>query len=200
MNGYALFFLVAVAVGGVTWVFIYPIISGERHAERRKASVARAEPIAMRPTRAAQRSRREQVEGTLKEIEQRQKIARRVPLAIRITQAGLTWSKRRFLLTAGALGVAAFLLALPTGAGLLAALGFAFAAGGGLPLWLLSFLKRRREARFLATFPDAVDVIVRGVKAGLPLLDNFKLIATDAPPRSRCAVNSAPSSRRRPSD
>jgi tight adherence protein B len=180
MNGYALFFLVAVAIGGITWVFIYPIISGERHAERRKASVARAEPIAMRPTRAAQKSRREQVEGTLKEIEQRQKIARRVPLAIRITQAGLTWSKRRFLLTAGALGVAAFLLALPTGAGLLAALGFAFAAGVGLPPWLLSFLKRRREARFLDTFPDAVDVIVRGIKAGLPLLDNFKLIAADA--------------------
>ena len=103
-----------------------------------------------------------------------------MPLAIRITQAGLTWSKRRFLLTAGALGVAAFLLALPTGAGLLAALGFAFAAGVGLPLWLLSFLKRRREARFLDTFPDAVDVIVRGIKAGLPLLDNFKLIAADA--------------------
>ena len=50
----------------------------------------------------------------------------------------------------------------------------------GLPLWLLSFLKKRREARFLDTFPDAVDVIVRGIKAGLPLLDNFKLIATDA--------------------
>ena len=99
---------------------------------------------------------------------------------MRIAQAGLTWSKRRFLLTAGALGVAAFLLALPTGAGLLAALGLAFAAGCGLPLWLLSFLKKRREASFLNTFPDAVDVIVRGIKAGLPLLDNFKLIATDA--------------------
>jgi tight adherence protein B len=179
MNQYALFFLVAVAIGGIAWVFIYPIISGERHAERRKASVARAEPIA-RSTRGAQKSRREQVEGTLKDIELRQKTAKRVPLAIRIAQAGLTWSKRRFLLTAGALGVAAFLLALPTGAGLLAALGFAFAAGGGLPLWLLSFLKKRREARFLDTLPDAVDVIVRGIKAGLPLLDNFKVIAADA--------------------
>jgi len=137
MNGYALFFLVAVAIGGVAWVFIYPIISGERHAERRKASVARAEPIAARPTRVAQKSRREQVEGTLKDIELRQKAARRVPLAIRITQAGLTWSKRRFLLTAGALGVAAFLLALPTGAGLLAALGFAFAAWSGASYWAL---------------------------------------------------------------
>jgi tight adherence protein B len=180
MHGYALFFLVAVAIGGVAWVFIYPIISGERHAERRMASVARAEPMAARPTRGAQKSRREQVEGTLKDIELRQRTTKRVPLAIRITQAGLSWSTRRFLLTAGALGIGAFLLVLPTGAGLLAAIGFAFAAGGGLPLWLLSFLKKRREARFLDVFPDAVDVIVRGIKAGLPLLDNFKVIAADA--------------------
>jgi len=180
MNGYALFFLVAVAIGGVAWVFIYPIISGERNAERRMASVARAEPMAARPTRGAQKTRREQVEGTLKDIELRQRTTKRVPLAISITQAGLSWSTRRFLLTAGALGIGAFLLVLPTGAGLLAAIGFAFAAGGGLPLWLLSFLKKRREARFLDVFPDAVDVIVRGIKAGLPLLDNFKVIAADA--------------------
>jgi tight adherence protein B len=79
MNGYALFFLVAVAIGGVAWVFIYPIISGERNAERRMASVARAEPMAARPTRGAQKSRREQVEGTLKDIELRQRATKRVP-------------------------------------------------------------------------------------------------------------------------
>jgi tight adherence protein B len=180
MQTLALFVLVAVAIGGIAWVFIYPTLSGEKHAEKRMETVAKAGSTPARTVRNPQKSRREQVEGTLKEIELRQKTARRVPLAIRITQAGLTWSKRRFLLTAGALGAAAFLLVLPTGVGLLAALGFAFAAGGGLPLWLLSFLKKRREARFLDTFPDAVDVIVRGIKAGLPLLDNFKLIAADA--------------------
>ena len=180
MQAYVLFALVAVAIGGVAWVFVYPILSGERAAERRKASVAQAEPMAMRPTRAAQKSRREQVEGTLKEIEQRQKIARRVPLATRITQAGLTWSKRRFIMTAAALGLGAFLVTLLTGVGLLPAIGIGFAAGCGLPLWLLSLLKKRREARFLNGFPDAVDVIVRGIKAGLPLLDSMKLIAADS--------------------
>ena len=56
----------------------------------------------------------------------------------------------------------------------------AFAAGFGVPRWLLSFLKKRREKKFLAHFPDAVDVIVRGIKAGLPLLDSLKIIAIDA--------------------
>ena len=180
MQALALFMLVAVAIGGVAWVFIYPILSGERKAERRMASVARAEPMAARPARAIQKSRREQVELTLKEIEQRRRKNARVPLAVRISQAGLNWSKRQFMLLAATLGVAAFATVLLTEGGLLPALGFGFAAGFGLPLWFLKFLKKRREARFLDAFPDAVDVIVRGIKAGLPLLDSFKLIASEA--------------------
>jgi tight adherence protein B len=181
MGTYGLFFLVAVAIGGVAWVFIYPYLSGEKKTERRMANVSRSEPIAARPARAAQKSRREQVEGTLKGIEERRKKAKRVPLSVRLTQAGLSWSKRRFTVTAAALGIGAFALLFVLGAGLLPALGFAFAAGCGLPFWLLKFLKKRREAKFLNAFPDAVDVIVRGIKAGLPLLDSLKLIAADAP-------------------
>jgi tight adherence protein B len=180
METYGLFFMVAVAIGGVAWVFVYPYLSGERKAEQRMASVARTEPAAVRPTRVAQKSRRDQVEGTLKELEERQKKAKRVPLSIKLTQAGLDWSKRRFMITSGVLGFAAFLLSLLFGVGLLPALGFGFAAGCGIPLWLLKFLKKRREAKFLNNFPDAVDVIVRGIKAGLPLLDSIKLIAAES--------------------
>ncbi len=180
MHVYVLFALVTIAIGGAAWVFLYPILSGERQAERRMASVAQVGPPPTRLPRSGHKSRREQLEGTLKEIEQRQKKAKRVPLAVRISQAGLNWSKRQFMLIAAALGVGAFLLVLPTGAGLLPALGIGFAAGGGLPLWLLSFLKKRRETRFINAFPDAVDVIVRGIKAGLPLLDSLKLIASES--------------------
>jgi tight adherence protein B len=179
MESLAMFSMVAVAIGGVAWVFLYPILSGERKTEQRMASVSRSEPIA-RSARPAQKSRREQVEETLKDIEERNKRAKRVPLAVRISQAGLSWSKRRFLLTAAAFGVVVFILVLPSGAGLLAALGLGFAGACGLPLWLLSFLKKRRENRFLNHFPDAVDVIVRGIKAGLPLLDCLKVIANEA--------------------
>jgi tight adherence protein B len=186
MSSYGLFFLVAVAIGGVAWVFIYPYLSGEKKAERRMASVARSEPMAARTARtvqsarSAQKSRREQVEGTLKDIEERRKKAKRAPLSVRLTQAGLGWSKRRFIVTAAVLGIGTFLILTILGTGLLPALGFGFAAGCGLPFWMLSFLKKRREAKFLHAFPDAVDVIVRGIKAGLPLLDSLKLIAADS--------------------
>jgi tight adherence protein B len=181
MNVFVLFFLVTAAIGGVAWVFIYPILSGERNAERRMASVAKAEPMAARrTTRVAQKSRREQVEGTLKEIEERSKKARRAPLAVRIAQAGLSWSKQRFVIIAGALGLLGFVVVFVVSGNLVAALAAGFAGGFGLPLWGLSFLKKRREAKFLEGFPDAVDVITRGIKAGLPLIDSLKMIANDA--------------------
>jgi len=42
-------------------------------------------------------------------------------------------------------------------------------------------MKKRRETKFLNAFPDSVDIIVRGVKAGLPLLDCLKMITVEAP-------------------
>lgn len=175
----AMSFLATVAVGGVAWVFLYPILSGERKAEKRRDSVARSQPVA-RAARGAQKSRREQVEESLKELEKRQQQQKRPPLAARISQAGLSWSKRQFYLIAAGMGLVVFILVLGAGFGLMAALGFGFAAGFGLPFWLLGYLKRRRENKFLNAFPDAVDVIVRGIKAGLPLLDSLKVIASEA--------------------
>lgn len=174
----ALSFLATTAVGGVAWVFLYPILSGERKAEKRRESVARTQP-AVRSTRG-QKSRREQVEDSLKELERRQRQKERMSLATRIALAGLNWSNQKFYLVAAGFGVLAFVLALGGGLGILPALGFGFAGAFGLPFWLLSYLKTRREAKFLDVFPDAVDVIVRGIKAGLPLLDSLKVIATEA--------------------
>ncbi len=182
MGNLALFFLVAVSMGGVAWVFIYPLLSGERAAEKRQATVvSTATSAPARTARNPQKSRREQVEGTLKELDQRRAKQKSVPLSVKIAQAGLTWSKRRFFITCAVFGVATFLVILTFDAGLVAALGMGFVAAAGVPLWLLKFLKKRRESKFLMAFPDAVDIIVRGIKAGLPLLDSLRIITTDAP-------------------
>jgi tight adherence protein B len=179
MQAIALFFLASVAVGGVVWVFVYPILSGERKAEQRMASVAKSEPV-VRAVRGAQKSRRDVIENTLKELEERHKKSRSLPLSVRIKQAGLSWSKRQFFLVSGGIGAAMFLLGMFTG-GIMVGAALGFAGALGIPRWLLSFLKKRREAKFLESFPDAVDIIVRGVKAGLPLLDCLKMITIEAP-------------------
>jgi tight adherence protein B len=180
MQTLALAFLAATAIGGLAWVFLYPLLSGERKAEARRASVSKAEPVA-RQTDKAQRSRREQVEGSLKEVDARRQKEKKVSLSIRLTQAGLDWSPRKFMIISGVLGLGCFAAAFMIGGGLLGAVGLAFAAGFGLPRWILGFLKKRREKKFLKALPDAVDVIVRGIKAGLPLFESIKVVAADAP-------------------
>src|SRR5260370_8944424 len=91
----ALAFVAASAIGGLSWVFIYPLLSGEKKAEMRRASVAKSEPAA-RQADKTQRSRREQVEGSLKELEARTRVETKVPLTSRLPQAGLDWSPRKF--------------------------------------------------------------------------------------------------------
>ncbi|MBX3553528.1 MAG: type II secretion system F family protein [Pseudolabrys sp.] len=180
MQPLALFFLVTVAIGGIAWVFLYPILSGEKKAEQRRANIAKAEPVVTRQVRG-QKSRRDSIEGTLREMEERHKKQKRQPLTVRITQAGLSWSKQRYYITSAVLGIGAFLAGTIIDTGLLTALGLGFAAGLGVPSWLLKFLKKRREEKFIDALPDAVDVIVRGIKAGLPLLDSLKVITIDSP-------------------
>ncbi|MCK1638719.1 MULTISPECIES: type II secretion system F family protein [unclassified Bradyrhizobium] len=181
MQTLALAFLAATAIGGLAWVFIYPSLSGERKAESRRASIARSDAPA-RQAEKSQRSRREQVEGSLKELDARRKKDKSVPLSTRLTQAGLgSWTPQKFWIASGILAAAGFVLAFIAGGSLLGAAVMAFGAGLGLPRWLLSYLKKRREKAFLKALPDAVDVIVRGIKAGLPLFESIKVVAADAP-------------------
>src|SRR6202040_3525156 len=180
LQALALAFLAAAAIGGAAWVFIYPLLSGERKAENRRASVAKPEPAARQVDRT-QRSRREQIEGSLKELESRSRNKKRIPLSSRLSQAGLDLSPQKFMIISAVLAATCFAMAMLAGGGLLGALGLAFAAGFGLPRWMLSYLKKRREAKFLKALPDAVDVIVRGIKAGLPLFESIKVVAADAP-------------------
>jgi len=180
MQALALASLAAVAIGGIAWVFLYPLLSGEKKAESRRATVAKSEPVA-RNVDKNQRSRREQVEGTLKDLEARRAKEKRIPLSVRLTQAGLSWSTQKFTVVSAVLAAVIFAAAMLGGGGLLGATGLAFAGGFGLPRWALGFLKKRREQAFLKALPDAVDVIVRGIKAGLPLFDSIKVVAADAP-------------------
>lgn len=128
--------------------------------------------------------RRKSVQETLKEIEQRQKEkARRSSaptLMRRIEQAGLTWSRRTFILISLACGLVSAAVAWFLGAPYWAVAVFGVVGVLGLPRWIVNFLRKRRMRKFLAEFANAVDVIVRGVKAGLPLNDCIRIIAAEA--------------------
>lgn len=167
------------ALGAVGFV-AYPYLSGDIKAERRKAALqaGSARRPGERVVDAA--NRRKQVSDSLKEIEQRGGKTRKVSLETKIGRAGLTWSKQTYVLFSGGaalvLGGATFVMA----ANPLFALAAAGVGGLGVPRWVLSFRSKRRINKFLHEFPNAVDVIVRGIKAGLPLADCLRVIATEA--------------------
>jgi tight adherence protein B len=181
MQTLAIFLLAAFCVGAVAWVFVYPYLSGEKEAEKRMLSVAKPGVNAGKVNARALKTRREQVEISLKELEERAKKSSSPPLSIRIAQAGLTWTKQQFFITSGVLGAIVFVAVWILDFGMIPPALLAFAAGFGLPRWTLSFLKKRRETKFLDRFPDAIDVIVRGIKSGLPLGDSLRVLAAEAP-------------------
>jgi tight adherence protein B len=129
--------------------------------------------------RAPTRRRRHQIEETLKKVEARQRSRKHPPLSARLQQAGLAWSNRQFLIISAVLGLVVAAAVFLIGQAWYIALGAAFVAGLGLPRWFLSHRKKRREARFIEEMPNAIDVIVRGVKAGLPLGDCIRIISTE---------------------
>ena len=177
----AIVLLATFCAGAFAWVLIYPYLSGEKEAEKRMMSVTRPGVPALKAQSRAVRTRREQVESSLKDIENRNKKSKSPPLQTRLAQAGVSWTKQQFMIGSAVLGVGVAAMVFILNAGPLAALGMGFAAGFGLPRWVLSYLKRRRETQFLERFPDAIDVVVRGIKSGLPLGDSLRAIATDSP-------------------
>jgi len=180
MQMLAVALLAMFCAGAVAWVLIYPYLSGQKGAERRMQSITRSGAPTLKSSSRVIRSRREQVEASLKDIEERRKRTRSPPLASRLTQAGVSWSKRQFIIGSAVLGLAVAATVFLLDMGPFAALGLGFAAGAGLPRWTLSFLKRRRENKFLDLFPDVIDVVVRGIKSGLPLTDSLRVIANES--------------------
>ncbi len=126
--------------------------------------------------------RRKQVQATLKEIEAKQKAEKeKLTIRLRLQRAGLEITPRTFYIASACFGlvvaVGVALSGLPLGA---AALG-GFAGGFGFPRWFVNFKTKRRQSAFVEEFANSLDVIVRGVKAGLPINDCLKIIANESP-------------------
>ncbi len=130
-------------------------------------------------------ARRKQVADSLKEIERRN-ARKRVSLDVKISRAGLHISRRMFFLYSALSGLVVGILFYALSRNVYLG-GAAVVAGAfGLPHWVLGFRTKRRLKKFVNLFPESIDIIVRGVKAGLPLGDCLRIIATevDEPVRS----------------
>ena len=170
--------LTMLAVGGLMYAFVYPYLSGDIKAQKRQEALAGVSDRKVGGRGAADPTkRRKMIAESLKEIEEKNK-GKRYDLEQRIGQAGLAVSKQVFLISSAAFGFLLGLILLLTN-GPLVGLGGLVVGVFGFPNWLLGFLRKRRLAKFIEEFPTAIEVIIRGVKAGLPVADCFRVIATE---------------------
>jgi tight adherence protein B len=179
-----IFLLTTLAVGGLLWTLFQPRFDGGSRASDRFGAVAKGGVGALTGALKGN-GRKQSVEEALREIAEQETGAngrrQKVSLQMRIRQAGLSWSRHTFYilgLAAGLLGY--FVAAIAFGIGQIPAASFGLAAALLVPNVVVNYKRKQRLARFTADMPDALDVIVRGVKSGLPLSDCLKSIASDA--------------------
>ncbi len=183
----ALIVMVALAVGGVIFAIIYPMLAGSASASRIKA-VAGTGPrregasLRSRMMEDPKDSRRKQIQESLNQIGEKEKKKKSKSVRVKLQQAGLDYSPRFFYLASLVLGAVLTAAAMVFGAPLIVVGLVAFAGTFGLPRWILGSMVKRRQNKFLADFADAIDVLVRGLKSGLPVTEAMKIISTEQGP------------------
>ncbi|MBY0296007.1 MAG: type II secretion system F family protein [Methylobacterium sp.] len=170
--------LCAVAAVSVAYAVIVPLLPGEARAAKRQQAVAGRRQASERIQTV---NRREQVAKSLKELDDKEKKKSRPSLELRLAQAGLSLSKKAFIVYSVVGAVVCAFAALVLSGNLLLTLAVAFATGLGVPRWVLGYLRKRRVARFIRELPNAMDVIVRGIRSGLPIGDCLRIIGREAP-------------------
>lgn len=128
-------------------------------------------------------SRRKQIEESLGKIEEVQKDKKKKikSLESRLIQANWKMKKQGFMIMCIILAVIAAGVPFSMGVSWKICAGAALIIGFGMPRWWMGMIINRRQKKFTSNFSDAMDIIVRGVRTGLPLGDCLKIIAHEAP-------------------
>jgi tight adherence protein B len=167
--------LLAVALGGLAFVFT----SGDSKAQKRQAALQKGGAARVKDSGIEKTARKKQIAESLKELEKRRGKTR-LTLEMKIQQAGLAISGRQFMIFSVIAGLAVGFIAFVASRSVYIAAPAAFVGILGLPNFALARLRKRRIDKFVTEFPNAIDIIVRGVKAGLPLGDCLRIIASEA--------------------
>lgn len=182
--------LVFIACGGLVAALVLPFFVNAgaedrvRTAAGRWSSLQTAKQAAASGLVANQKDdRRQQIQEAIDQFEETERKRRqRVTLRVLIAQAGLEISVRRFWIASAVVGIIAAAFALFLNAPIYLVLLSGVVGLLGLPRWFLAFLRRRRRNAFVNQLADAIDVMVRGLRAGLPVTEALKLIAEELGP------------------
>ncbi len=153
--------------------------SGRR--ERLRRSAARAAGREVAPTAATAVQTLALAESTTPQLD---RLALRIvpgaaAIQLRLVQAGKRMTIGQMLGLMAIVSAASIALALTAGAPLWLALVGGLVDGQVLPRTLLTRWRSRRLKRFAGQFPDAIDLVVRALRAGLPLSQAIHSVASE---------------------
>lgn len=139
-----------------------------RHSESTNAKVESQ----LKKAIASRRPKVQQVAGSTSRID---------ALAIRLDRTGKGWSLSQYFYASLGLALAiAVIMYLRTGAALLSA-GVGLFVGAGLPHMVVNYFIKKRTNNFNAKFPDAIELLVRGLRSGLPVTETLAVVAQEIP-------------------
>jgi tight adherence protein B len=106
---------------------------------------------------------------------------RREEMEKRLRRTGKGWTVSQYMMASMAIfvGVAGLLLLIRSPFMLAALVGVIAALG--LPYFIVNRLIKKRVAKFNTRFPDAIDLLVRGLKSGLPVTETFQVVSQELP-------------------
>ena len=100
-------------------------------------------------------------------------------LAKRLAMTGKDWTVTNYGVASGGLLAVVFLLLMLKGAPFLLALFMGMMIGIGIPHFVVGFFIKRRIAKFTVRFPDAIDLLVRGLRSGLPISETMGVVGAE---------------------
>lgn len=102
-------------------------------------------------------------------------------LAKRLRMTGKKWTLNQYMTACAGVTLAVAAFGLLRGWAPLTALFVGTAAGLGLPHKYVSMLIARRVKKFTSNFPDALELMVRGLRSGLPIAETLTVVSSEVP-------------------
>ena len=108
-------------------------------------------------------------------------IPRPALLRIRLSKTGKTWTVGQYAMVAILIWLVVSGALMWVGAPLLLALFAGLFVGAGIPHMAVGFLIKRRINKFTVKFPDAIELLVRGLRSGLPIGETIGVVGSEVP-------------------
>lgn len=108
-------------------------------------------------------------------------ISRTDRLRLRLAQTGKNWSLQQYLSASASIMALVMVALWIKGAPLYLSLFGGLMLGAGLPHFVINFLIAKRIKQFTTNFPDAIELLVRGLKSGLPVGETLGMVAKEIP-------------------